>query len=167
MLLSQEVLPEGIQMIELPGHSFDMVGFRTQDDIVYLADCLSSEETLEKYQISFLVDVQAYLQTLEKVKQMEAALFIPAHASPAEDIARLAQLNINKVHEVSDQIVSLCIEPASFEQLLKKLFEIYNLRMTFEQHALVGSTVRSYLTYLTNEGHLHSMIENNLLMWEH
>ncbi len=63
--------------------------------------------------------------------------------------------------------MSMCSEPVSFEHLLKKLFETYDLRMTFEQHALVGSTVRSYLTYLTNEGRLHSMIENNLLMWEH
>ena len=45
-----------------------MVGFRSPDDIVYLADCLSSRETLEKYQIGFIYDVAAYLKTLEMVK---------------------------------------------------------------------------------------------------
>lgn len=44
--LHQENLPDGMSMIELPGHFFDMVGFRTADDVVYLADCLSSRETL-------------------------------------------------------------------------------------------------------------------------
>ena len=48
--LTKEVLPEGFEIIPLPGHFFDMVGFRTPDDVVYLADCLSSRETLEKYQ---------------------------------------------------------------------------------------------------------------------
>lgn len=49
--LTADVLPEGFEIIPLPGHFFDMVGFRTPDQVVYLADCLSSKETLDKYQI--------------------------------------------------------------------------------------------------------------------
>ncbi len=41
-VLSQDVLPEDWELIDLPGHFFDMAGFRTGDGIVYLADCLSS-----------------------------------------------------------------------------------------------------------------------------
>ncbi len=37
ILLDEHALPEGWVMMPLPGHSFDMVGFRTPDDIVYLA----------------------------------------------------------------------------------------------------------------------------------
>ena len=62
--LTDEVLPEGFQIIPLTGHFFDMVGFRTPDDVVYLADCLSSRETLDKYQIGFIYDVAEYLKTL-------------------------------------------------------------------------------------------------------
>ena len=47
--LTKECLPEGFEIIPLPGHFFDMVGFRTTDDVVYLADCLSSWGTLDKY----------------------------------------------------------------------------------------------------------------------
>ena len=66
--LTPGVLPEGFALLQLPGHFFHMVGFRSPDDVVYLADCLSSRETLDKYQIGFLYDVAAYLDTLEKVK---------------------------------------------------------------------------------------------------
>ena len=62
--LTAEVLPAGMTMIPLPGHFFDMVGFRTPDDVVYLADCLSSRETLDKYRIGFIYDVGAYLDSL-------------------------------------------------------------------------------------------------------
>lgn len=41
--LTEECLPEGFKLIMLPGHFFDMAGFRTPDDVVYLADCLSSK----------------------------------------------------------------------------------------------------------------------------
>ncbi|MFR6426498.1 MAG: hypothetical protein ACLUNO_14020 [Oscillospiraceae bacterium] len=85
-----------------------MVGFRTPDDVVYLADCLSSRETLEKYQIGFLYDVAAYLDTLEMVKTLSGRAFVPAHAAATEDIAPLAQYNIDKVLEIADIIA----EPA-------------------------------------------------------
>lgn len=164
--LTQDALPAGWSIIPLPGHSFDMVGFRTADAVVYLADCLSGEETLNNYQIGFLVDVGAYLQTLEQVKNMQARLFVPSHADAAENIAPLAQKNIDKVYEVAERIVSVCRNGACFEDILKQLFDAYHLTLTFEQYALVGSTVRSYLTWLKNEGRLQAECRENTLIWK-
>lgn len=164
--LTKEVLPEGFEMIDLPGHFFHMVGFRTPDDVVFLADCLSSRETLDKYQIGFLYDVDAYLKTLEMVKGLRASLFIPAHAAAAKDISELAQYNIDKVHQIAEEIVALCTEPVCFEVLLQRLFTAYGLTMNFEQYVLVGSTVRSYLAWLKDTGRLSARFENNMLLWE-
>ena len=163
--LTPAVLPEGFELLQLPGHFFHMVGFRSPDDVVYLADCLSSRETLDKYQIGFLYDVAAYLDTLEKVKTMQAAAFVPAHAQVTEDIAPLAQYNIDKVHEIADHMVELCAEPVMFEELLKKLFDNYGLTLTFEQYVLVGSTVKSYLAWLKDTGRLTALFEDNRLLW--
>ena len=163
--LTAAVLPEGFELLPLPGHFFDMVGFRTPDDVVYLADCLSSRETLDKYQIGFIYDVAAYLTTLEKVKELQAAVFVPAHAEVTEDIAPLAQYNIDKVHQIADHIVTLCGEPVIFEELLKKLFDDYALTLNFEQYVLVGSTVRSYLAWLKDTGRLTVSFEDNRLLW--
>lgn len=163
--LTPTVLPEGFELLQLPGHFFHMVGFRSPDDVVYLADCLSSRETLDKYQIGFIYDVAAYLDTLEKVKTMQAAAFVPAHAQVTEDIAPLAQYNIDKVHQIADHMVELCAEPVIFEELLKKLFDDYGLTLTFEQYVLVGSTVKSYLAWLKDTGHLTALFEDNRLLW--
>ena len=163
--LTQDVLPDGMEIINLPGHFFDMVGFRTSDDVVFLADCLSSKETLDKYQIGFIYDVAAYIKTLETVKSMTAKIFIPAHAAATEDISDLAQYNIDKVNEIAEKIVDLCKEPLCFETILQKLFAEYNLKMNFEQYVLVGSTVRSYLAWLKDTGRLNAEFENNMLLW--
>ena len=163
--LTPAVLPEGFELLQLPGHFFHMVGFRSPDDVVYLADCLSSRETLDKYQIGFIYDVAAYLDTLEKVKTMQAAAFVPAHAEVTEDIAPLAQYNIDKVHEIADHMVELCAEPVIFEELLRKLFDDYGLTLTFEQYVLVGSTVKSYLAWLKDTGRLTVLFEDNRLLW--
>ena len=163
--LTKDSLPAGFDLIPLPGHFFDMVGFRTPDDVVFLADCLSSKETLEKYQIGFIYDVAAYIKTLETVKTMDAKMFVPSHAEAAEDVSELAQYNIDKVLEIADTIVDLCKEPLCFEVILQKLFGAYGLTMDFEQYVLVGSTVRSYLAWLKDTGRLNAVFENNMLLW--
>lgn len=164
--LTGDVLPQGFQLLQLPGHFFDMVGFRTPDDVVYLADCLSSRETLEKYQIGFLYDVAAYLNTLETVKTLCARAFVPAHAAVTEDIAPLAQYNIDKVLEIADIITGLCRTPQTFESVLQQLFRRFDLVMDFEQYALVGSTVRSYLAWGKDTGRLQVVFDDHRLLWQ-
>lgn len=164
--LTPDVLPEGLQMIPLPGHFFDMVGFRTPDDVVYLADCLSSRETLDKYQVGFIYDVASYLQTLKTVKNMQAKMFVPAHAAASAEIAELAQYNIDKVLEIAERILVICAQPLSFESILQRLFTDCGLVMTFEQYVLVGSTLRSYLAWLKDTGRLNCVFDNNMLLWQ-
>lgn len=164
-LLTPEVLPEGLEMIALPGHSYDMAGFRTSDDVVFLADCLARAETLEKYKLCFLYDVQAYIDTLEMVKTLKAKSFVPAHADCTDDIALLAQLNIDKTYEAAGQIKALLAKPVTFEVLLSEVFNVYGLRMNVEQRMLVGSTVKSYLSWLKNKGEVTYTFENNLMLW--
>ena len=165
-VLTAGTLPEGFALIPLPGHFFDMAGFRTPDDTVYLADCLSSRETLEKYRIGFIYDVGAYLDTLEMVKTLKARSFVPAHAEAAEDITELVQYNIDTVREIAEKIVELCREPLGFETILQRLFTEYGLVMNFEQYVLVGSTVRSYLAWLKDTGRLNAVFEKNQLLWK-
>ncbi len=163
--LTDKVLPDGFEAIPLPGHFFDMVGFRTPDDVVFLADCLSSRETLEKYRIGFIYDVAAYLDTLEKVKTMRARIFVPSHAAACEQIAELAQFNIDTVLQIAEKIVELCAQPLCFESLLQQLFREYSLTMNFEQYVLVGSTLRSYLAWLRDSGRLSPVFEDGMLLW--
>lgn len=164
--LTQTVLPEGVELIALPGHSFDMVGFRTSEGTVYLADCLCAEETLKKYGLSYLWDVQAYLDTLEKVKEMRAKCFVPAHVSPTDDIAPLAQINIDAVHAAAERILSLCAQPAAFEEILRGVFIADGTQMSAQSYALTGSTVRSYLAWLQHQGRADFAFEDNRMLWQ-
>lgn len=155
-----------LEVIPLPGHFFDMVGYRTEDDVVFLADCLSSRETLEKYRVSFLYDVAAYLDTLDRVAAMEAALFIPAHAAATEDIAPLARYNRDQVYAVAEDLLDLLAEPLVFEEVLRRLFRRYHLTMDFQQYVLVGSTVKSYLAWLLDGGRVTAAFDDCRLLWQ-
>lgn len=158
--------PKELELIELKGHYFDMVGVRTPDDILFIADCVSSEATLNKYHIPFIYDVSAYVATLEHIKLEKATLFVPSHAEPTKDISAIADANIQKVLEIEQVILTLLEEPCTFEQLLSKVFSHYALTMTFEQHALVGSTLRSFLSRLHNSSRVDTVIEDNKIFYK-
>lgn len=158
--------PKEIEIVPLSGHFFDMVGFRTPDQTVFLADCISSKETLEKYAISFIYDVEAYLKTLDKVETMKAAMFVPAHAEASADVRDLIQYNRKKIYEVAACLREICSEAMTFEQVLQRVFNRYGLVMNFEQYVLVGSTVRSYLSWLKDKGEMNVDFQNNQLLWK-
>lgn len=163
--ISDSDFPKELEVIPLRGHFFDMIGIRTPDNVVFLADCISSKSTLEKYQISFIYDVAEYLNTLDCVEAMEAAMFVPAHAEPTNDIKELVQFNRQKVSDVASKVQSILKTPMCFEMLLKQIFDEYGLVMNFEQYALVGSTVRSYLSWLKDNGKIEATFKDNLLKW--
>ena len=158
--------PSEVEIIPLPGHFFHMVGYRLPDGTVFTADCVSSAETLCKYQIGFIYDVSAYLDTLDKVSRLEGRVFVPAHAEPCPSMAELAELNRAKVLEIAEKIVALCAEPSNFEVILQKLFRYYGLQMDFAQYVLVGSTVRSYLSWLRDTGRLDIVFADGMLLWK-
>lgn len=79
--LTPEALPAGMTVFPLRDIFSGWLGFATDDGVCFLADCLSGENILEKYHVSFIYDVAAYLETLDRVEQMQARLFVPAHAA--------------------------------------------------------------------------------------
>lgn len=78
----------------------------------------------------------------------------------------LAELNRDKVNEICKLICEFCCEPVHFEKLLAMIFAYYDLVMDFNQYVLVGSTVKSYLAYLAEEGRVEAFFENNMLKWK-
>ena len=164
--LTPDVLPDGFEIIPLPGHSFDMIGIKTADGNVFLGDVVSAEETLKKYGIAFMMDVGAHLDTLEKLKTLDGKMFVPAHSPATDDIASLAQVNIDATIESAEKIVELCAQPVCFDKLLQGVFNAYGITMNTMQFALMGSTVRSYLAYLANTGKVKYFFDDNIMYWE-
>ena len=163
---SDPAFPSEVEIVPLPGHYFDMVGFSMPDGTVFLADCISSAATLEKYAVSFIYDVQTYLDTLDRVENMQARVFVPAHAPASDDLRPLIALNRQKVHEVAGVLLEICREELCFEEILKRLFDHYSLAMSMQQYVLVGSTVKSYLSWLKDSGRMEIQIKDNRVLWK-
>ncbi len=158
-------LPEGLEYFNLKGHFFDQIGIKTNDNIYFLGDSLFSEETITKYHLFFIYNVKEYLNTLDYLSTLSGELYIPSHCEATNDISSLINLNRQKINEVLDKIYNLCQNEITFEDILKNIFDIYNLTMNPNQYVLIGSTVKSYLSYLCDEGKISYLFKDNKMYW--
>lgn len=164
--ISIEDIPDGIEFFLLKGHFYDMVGIHTDDDVYFLGDALFSEETIEKYHVFFIYDVREFLNTLDYLETLNGELFIASHCEPMKDIKKIIEINRKKVVEILDLVHNYLEEPKTFEEILKFIFDYYNITMNAEQHILIGSTIKSYLSYLKDENRVEYEFSSNRMYWK-
>ena len=162
----QNNLPEGLEYFELKGHFFDMIGIKTSDNVYFLADSLFSQETITKYHLFFIYDVKGFLDTLDYISTLNGTLYIPSHVEATNDLTNLITLNRKKIEEVLDKIQDICQEEITFEELVQKLFNDYHLEMNLNQYFLIGSTIKSYLSYLKDEEKVEYIFKENKMYWK-
>ena len=163
-IITKENIPAGFEIISLPGHCFDMIGVRTPDDVVFLADSVLSFSTWRNYKYPFFHDVNKAIKTLEEIKQMKAALFVPSHNSPVKDITDLAEYNIEKLTEKKRLIYDNC-EGKSFEELFAVIMERENLELKTQQYAMYAAMIRNLLKALIEDDVICSKLENNVMIY--
>ena len=158
-------LPEGLTPIPLRGHSYDQMGFRTADDVVFLADAVLSEAMLARHGVFYLYDVAEHLRTLQTVRELRARLFIPAHGEITAEIGPLAETNEEWIRRIEGLILRFCAAPRSADEIIGMLFAEFGLKVGYLHWTVVSFTVRSYLSWLHDEGRLTALPSEGLLKW--
>ena len=51
-------LPEGFEILNMPGHTFGMIGVKTPDDVWFVADSIMNRKALKKNPFGFLINVE-------------------------------------------------------------------------------------------------------------
>jgi hypothetical protein len=159
-------MPEGMEYFRLPGHYIDMIGIKRPDNVYFMADCVSPANILEKYHVGYIYDVAAYLGTLDMIENWKAVKFVPAHAPATDSMKELCEINRQNVLGNIELIKEICREPKSPDQIEKEVFDHYGLVMDFNQYVQVGGTLRSYCSYMADNGMLECGFEDNMLMWK-
>jgi glyoxylase-like metal-dependent hydrolase (beta-lactamase superfamily II) len=160
----------GIEALPLPGHYMGMVGFLTPDRVFFAADAAASPAILEKYRFYFVYDVAAHLATLDALAVMDVDWIVPSHAEPTREAGPLVAANKAKILEVGERILSFCgpsgTGPSTPDALVAALADSYGLELNHSQYALLSSTLRSYVSWLADEGLVVTRLEANRLLVE-
>lgn len=155
--------------VPLPGHYLNQCGFLIDDTdgrrSFFLGDAVSGRNVLKKYWIQYLLDESKSKESIEKLSKIGADAYIPGHGDAVSEIEGLAELNLLAILETENMILDILKEPKTAEEILKEVADRNQIPMRVSQFVLIGSTIRSYLSGLYEEGRISYSIEENRMLW--
>ena len=159
-------LENGLRTIGLAGHFFNMIGIESPDQVLFIADSLFGEDILKKYKIPFIYDVCAYKETIGMLKTYQALYYVPSHGIIETDITSLADKNLDVVHRIEETVLKIVTAATGFDAILQGVCNSFDIELNAGQYALVGSTIRSFLSYLYDEEKIGYRFVDNVMVWE-
>ncbi len=163
--LRDSVLPEGLSVVSLDGHSFSHVGILTSDNVCFIGDALTAAAVIKKGALPTLYDVGRTLESFDTLDSMKGVKFIPAHEPMPNDFTETIALNRQKTLDMLDLIRDICGTPVSFETLTRNILDRTNQTANMVIYMLTQNTLKSYLTYLHGRNEVEYFFENNTIMW--
>ena len=135
---------DGIEYFTLKGHSFDMIGIKTSDNVYFIGDSIFNEFTINKYHISYLINVAEFINSLDELSKL-CGTFVPSHGEVSNDISLLIKLNKDKTNEILNKVLLICKNNVTLEDIVKNLFDTYGLQMNLTQYYLISSTIKALI----------------------
>ncbi len=138
------------KIISLKGHSPNMMGIVTPDDIAFLGDVLLSERHLASAPLVYTYDIADHLNTLKQLRDFHANGFVLSHGGYTDDIHLLVASNINNILRASEIILDLITkyQPLTLDQLHAKLYHTMGLNEVLLTQQLHRRILMSHLLYL-------------------
>ena len=162
-----------ISFVSLPGHFIDMIGISILDSdnkkTIFLGDSIFGAQMIQKYSISYMMQISEFINTLDKISKIESDFYIPSHSTiitSQEELQRLVKMNKNEILNIQIFLLELCKSPMQNDDILAKVFESYHIRTTPSQIVLIGSTIKNHLTDLYINKKLDMICENGRLYWQ-
>ncbi len=166
VITDQEITLGGvnIKLLDLPGHSVNQKGFLV-DNVAFVADTLFPETFFNKQRLPFNYDPYAHLQTLDRLRKLEAATFIGGHFPPQKSIETLIATNKSNLETSLEFMRQLLKVPQHQDRIVKAFLDHFGLKKNNWEYFLYRATVNGYLSALHRRGELAYKIFDNLPMW--
>ncbi len=164
-IYSLNELPKDLHPFYLAGHHYGMVGIRTSDGVYFIADSIVSKDLLDSQHVVVIYDVKGYLKSLDYINTLNGNIIVPSHSEVTTDISDLVIYNKNKINEIINLILDYLDQERTSDEVCAYIFNHYELRITYNKYMLISYTVRSYLSYLSNDGKIKNYFKDNKLVF--
>ncbi len=164
-----QIGPFQVEAVELPGHALNQMGMAVGDTL-FCADALFPIETLNKHHVTFCVDLDQTLETLERLPTLPYARFAPGHGpayAAGDEIERVCTANRERLEQVRALVSEALDEPHETPALVRRVAAHYGLRLkTATAYFLTRATVLAALSSLERAGEAAVVMEENRLLWQ-
>mgnify|MGYP000122313951 CR=1 FL=1 len=143
------------EAVPLPGHTFGQIGFYAEG-VLHAGDALFGEKVLKKYGVPYLMDVDAFLESLERIRSLEPEMLVMGHGPVAGSRKRIAEM-IDANRAAVERAVKLVevMLPGDLTAVAVKVIKATAAEHGWENVLLTMTTVRAVLSKLSREGRVY------------
>lgn len=151
------------EIVPLPGHSPDHVGFETPDGVLHIGDAMMSDMVLKKSKVPYEMNISKTLNTLEKIARLDHPYLVASHRAviPNEDIAAIAQANIDYHNDMLDEIERRLNGWQEMDKFITEVIGNRGVRMRLTRNIVwLPVAVKSYIDHLIREGRVECRFDS-------
>lgn len=156
-----------VDVVPLPGHAPNQVGVAVAE-VLFCADAIFPQETIEKHKVLFCVDLDRALETMRDLPHQPYQYFAPGHgpAYRQGEIEQISNANQERLEEVREEVYEALDQPRETSSLVQQIAERFQLEITTPTaYFLTRTTVLAALSSLEAAGDVTVRTERNRLRW--
>ena len=164
IILNREIF----EVIEFKGHTPGSIGIMTKDKILFIGDLLVSKDMLNKYDFLFVFDIEEYLKSLKKIRNIGFEYIVLGHGKniiSKEDSEELIEMHEKAINKYLSQIRIELNEPMGLEQLLKNIIVKNNLSYNYKEFYFYKSSLMSAISYLCDLDEIQYILKDGELLY--
>ena len=155
-----------IELLEVSGHAHIQFAVLA-GEVLFAADSVFGAGILEKYPLSFMVDIENALQAIETVRYCGAKIIVPGHGEPTTEINALCDTNLRVLKNANQAVLSACYDIGTTPEILARVCAKLEITMTdLTGYVLNQTAVLAHLTNLEERGLICRSIIQNTLVWQ-
>lgn len=165
---ANKINDEKFEIIQLGGHSHEHIGVITPEKICFLGDSIFSADTLDKYAFPFLFDIGETINTLNKIKNIDADYFVISHGKEIlnkEEITILADRNLENINTHINTILELLEQPYTREDILENIIVLNDIPVNMRKYMINLSAVSAFISYLYDNDLIDCSLEDGKLYY--
>ena len=149
------------KLIPLKGHSPNMHGIITPDNIAFLGDALLGFDLVNKHGLIFSFNVKEHLESLKYLETLDTDGYVLAHGGFVPDITALIECNRKSLEDVLSAVLDFTASGSvTLDDIHSHLFEKYELRENLSLNVLNRSIIKAHVQYLNESGYAVLETEN-------
>lgn len=170
------VVEEGIEKIndvkfsflKAAGHTEGDMILITPDRVAFMGDAIFSYHTLEKYALTYLLNVEERLKSLEKIREIDADYLVISHAKEVvlkAELSKLIDANLISINSMVENILEICNQPSSREEILQNILILHDMECDYKGYLVNLCSISAFLNYMLDKSLLDVSIEDGKLYY--
>ena len=155
------------QILQLPGHCAEHMGFITPDNVGYVADAVLSKNIIEHLRSTFTTCVELDLQSKEKLTQLTCDKYIIAHNAVCDSIRELALQNRDHMLARLELLEDIAADYMNLDTLVARFLEVTDNQLdSVRKVAGTRRNVIPLVDYLMDTGRFTARVKDGYIAYK-